>query len=62
MAMNPEATTRVDQLHADLRRIHKQHQAHAGAPDTSPMFRTLEDGSVYDRTGRKIRGPLEVKP
>lgn len=59
MALTPEESTRVDQLHADLRRLQKQHQARAGAPSELPMFTTHSDGSVWDRQGRKIRGPLE---
>ena len=61
MALPSEVTTRVDQLHADLRRIHKSHQAHVGVPDPAPMFTTHADGAVYDRQGNKIRGPIEVK-
>lgn len=60
MALSSDATTRIDQLHADLRRIHKGHERRAGAPDPAPMFTTHEDGSVYDRQGNKIRGPREV--
>jgi len=62
MALPSDVTTRVDQLHADLRRIHKGHQPRAGVPDPAPMFTTHADGSVYDRQGNKIRGPIEVKP
>jgi hypothetical protein len=62
LSLNPEQTTRVDQLHADLRRIQKTHQPRAGVPDPAPMFTTHADGSVYDRQGNKIRGPIEVKP
>jgi hypothetical protein len=56
MALPSEVTTRVDQLHADLRRIHKAHQEHVGVPDPAPMFTTHADGAVYDRQGNKIRG------
>lgn len=58
MALTSEESTRVDQLHADLRRIHKGHQPRAGAPSELPMFTTHADGSVYDRQGRKIREAL----
>ena len=56
MALPSEVTTRVDQLHADLRRIHKAHEKRAGVPDPAPMFTTHADGAVYDRQGNKIRG------
>ncbi len=57
MALSPEVTTRVDQLHADLRRIHKRHAGRAGAPDPSPMFRRDADGTVRDRAGNPIYKP-----
>jgi hypothetical protein len=62
MALPSDVATRVDQLHADLRRIHKAHHTRAGVPDPAPMFTTHDDGSVYDRQGNKIRGAPEVKP
>ena len=60
MALPSDVTTRVDQLHADLRRIRKAHEKRAGVPDPAPMFTTHADGSVYDRQGNKIRGATEV--
>jgi hypothetical protein len=62
MALPSDVTTRVDQLHADLRRVAAQHKCKAGVPDPAPMFTTHADGAVYDRQGNKIRGPFEVKP
>ncbi len=62
MALSPNATTRVDQLHADLRRLAAKHKPRAGAPSDLPMFTTHADGSVWDRQGHQVRGPLEVKP
>jgi hypothetical protein len=57
MALTPEQTTRVDQLHANLRLIARAHQARAGVPDAAPMFTTHADGSVWNRQGVQIRGP-----
>jgi hypothetical protein len=62
MALPSDVTTRVDQLHADLARIHREHKPRAGVPDPAPMFTTHADGAVYDRQGNKLRGTLEVKP
>ena len=62
MTLPSDVATRVDQLHADLRRVAKQHAGKAAVPDPAPMFTTHADGAVYDRQGNKIRGPLEVKP
>jgi hypothetical protein len=56
MALPSEVATRVDQLHADLRRIRKAQEKRAGVPDPAPMFTTHADGAVYDRQGNKIRG------
>jgi hypothetical protein len=56
MALPSDVTTRVDQLHADLARIHRGHKSRVGVPDPAPMFTTHDDGAVYDRQGNKIRG------
>jgi hypothetical protein len=56
MALPSDVTTRIDQLHADLRRVQLQHAAKAVAPPSGPMFTTHADGAVYDRQGNKIRG------
>lgn len=56
MALPSDVTTRVDQLHADLRRVAAQHAGKASAPSSAPMFTTHADGAVYDRQGNKIRG------
>lgn len=57
MALSPEATTRVDQLRADLRRVAAQHAAAVQAPHSAPMFTRDGDGTVRDRQGNKIYAP-----
>jgi hypothetical protein len=57
MPLTPEQTTRIDQLHAHLRRVAKDNKPRAGVPSDAPMFTRHEDGSVYDRQGRKIHEP-----
>lgn len=58
MALTPEQTTRIDQLHADLHRVHERHKPRAAAPPDGPMFTRHDDGSVWDRQGRQIKGPV----
>jgi len=62
MARDREVTTRVDQLHADLRRVRQVHTAQAGAPPEPPRFTTHADGSVWDDRGHQVRPPTPVKP
>jgi len=58
MALPSEVTTRVDQLHADLARIHKAHKSRVGVPNPAPMFTRDGDGVVRDRQGTKIYQPV----
>lgn len=60
MALPSEVTTRVDQLHADLRRVAKQHAGKAPAPSSAPMFTRDGDGTVRDRQGAAIYKPAPV--
>lgn len=62
MALPSEATTRIDQLAADLRRAAEARRALAAEPNTQPLFIQHADGSVYDRHGRELRGPTVGKP
>jgi hypothetical protein len=60
VALPSVVTTRVDQLHADLRRIQKAHAKKATVPDTTPMFRRHDDGAVYDRAGNVVRAAVKA--
>jgi len=62
MARDREVSTRVDQLHADLHRVHQVHIAQAGEPPSPPKFTTHADGSVWDDRGHQVRPPKPVKP
>lgn len=62
MALSPEQTTRIDQLHADLRRVAKQHAGKAPSPSSAPMFTRDGDGTVRDRQGTAIYKPAGMKP
>jgi len=62
MARDREVSTRVDQLHADLRHVHQAHAAQAGEPPSPPKFTTHPDGSVWDDRGHQVRPPTPVKP
>lgn len=57
MALTPEQTTRVDQLHADLRRVAKCHAGKCPPPNEAPMFIRHADGTVWDRYGRQVYAP-----
>jgi len=59
MALPADAATRVDQLRADLRRVAALHATAVQAPHTAPMFTTDSDGTVRDRTGKKIYEPAQ---
>ena len=61
MALPSEVTTRVDQLHADLRRIHVAHAKRVALPDNAPMFTVHSDGSVWNRQGVQLRAPVQAK-
>lgn len=58
MTLPSDALTRIDQLAADLRRVAQAHAAKAAEPNTDPLFIQHADGSVYDRNGRELRGPV----
>jgi hypothetical protein len=57
MARKHEHATRVDQLHADLRKVHRQHQARAGAPPEARLFTVDSEGVVRDNAGRTLYTP-----
>jgi len=59
MPLSSSVTTRIDQLAADLRRAAAVHAAKAAEPNTSPLFTQHPDGSVYDRQGKMLRGPVK---
>lgn len=58
MALSREAQTRVDQLRDQIAQLLAAHQARVGVPSTTPIFTKHGDGSVYDRQGNELRGPL----
>lgn len=58
MALTIEQRTRVHQLRDDLAQLLAPHQARVTTPDSEPLFVRHADGSVYDRKGNELRGPL----
>lgn len=57
MARHKDHHTRVDQLHTDLRVVHRANAARAGAPPAGPLFTVQSDGTVVDRQGRIVWQP-----
>lgn len=62
MARKHEHQGRVDQLHADLRRIGREHSRRAGTPLAGPLFHVDQDGTVRDQQGNKVYEPPPAKP
>ena len=61
MALPSKATTRIDQLAADLQRVQTAQAKSVTVPDSTPMFTTYPDGSVYDRKGNRLFAPVPTK-
>jgi hypothetical protein len=59
MALDANATTRIDQLAADLRRKSAAALPKVAVHDDRPLFTQHPDGSVYDRQGNMLRGPVK---
>lgn len=62
MTLSKEAQTRVDELRDLIAQLKAQHAARVGVPLTDPLFIKHPDGSVYDRKGTELRGPLPAPP
>jgi hypothetical protein len=62
MALSKEAQTRVDELRDLIEQLKARHAARVGVPLTDPLFTKHADGSVYDRKGNELRGPLPTPP
>jgi len=58
MALSPAASTRIDQLRSSLQLAQGQLAVTLKPLDDRPYFQVHPDGSVYDRNGVELRGPL----
>lgn len=58
MALSPAASTRIDQLRSSLQLAQSQTTIALKTLDARPYFQVHKDGSVYDRNGVELRGPL----
>jgi len=58
MALTKAQSTRLDQLRSSLQLAQATTTAQLAPPSDRPYFTRQPDGSVYDRNGTELRGPL----